>query len=551
MFHSKRDTRLRCLIALVAIILGAAALAPSLEAEDWSTLFTAQDVRDQLSTPEGRAKALGFCRRMGLSKVYLEEFRDGYQADAKTLRTARDEFRQAGLKVSGCVTTTGLGKPSTGWKVAACYTNQANREHLASIFKFAASLFDEIMIDDFFFTDCACSECAAARGSMSWPQYREQLMLDVARQDVLGPAREANPNVKIILKFPQWYDEFQNRGYSPARESALFDRVWTGTELRDPSSNEWGHKEQYEGFFLFRWLTDVAGAKNGGGWFDPFGTTPAFYLDQAYVTALAGAPEVMLFHYGSLISPAYQAQADALAAHHQELDSLSKLVGDWRGIPAYKPTSSDPGSEPYVFDQIGMLGIPLLPVSRFPQGARAAVFTTHGLKDPQFVPELAQFLKDGGTAFITEPLAHRLEGDPRLPQSEALEPEKGAYLKTTEIGGGSVTVFSAALLKLTYVNAEDQVEQPTPEMSQAIEALRQLVANFSPTLRSAPVRVAVFPMGGRAAVVNFTELPVACKLIGLHPHAYRFSQVFATAGAFLDSDHNTLRLPPHGLLVVE
>ena len=119
-----------------------------LRAVEWETLFTAQDVRDHLNTEKGRAEALEFCRRMGISKVYLESFR-GYQADAETLKSARDYFRNAGMKVSGCVTTVSLGKPSTGWNIAACYTNRANQQRLASVFKFTAGIFDEIMIDDF------------------------------------------------------------------------------------------------------------------------------------------------------------------------------------------------------------------------------------------------------------------------------------------------------------------------------------------------------------------------------------------------------------------
>lgn len=196
-------------LGLLVLVAG----APLARATQWETLFTAQDVRDHLSTPAGRQQALGFCRRMGISKVYIEVFRDGYQADAATLKASRDFFRHAGLQVSGCVTTTGLGKPSTGWKVAACYTHRRNQQHLAEIFRYAAGLFNEVMIDDFFFTDCECSECAAAKGSMSWKQYRDKLMVETSRTDVLGAARAVNPKVRIILKFPQWYDNFQNRGY--------------------------------------------------------------------------------------------------------------------------------------------------------------------------------------------------------------------------------------------------------------------------------------------------------------------------------------------------
>ena len=83
------------------LILLVAMLVPvrSLQAIDWSTLFTAQDVRDHLSTEKGRGEALDFCRKMGITKVYVESFRDGYQADEQALKAARDFFRQAGLKV--------------------------------------------------------------------------------------------------------------------------------------------------------------------------------------------------------------------------------------------------------------------------------------------------------------------------------------------------------------------------------------------------------------------------------------------------------------------
>ena len=529
------------------LLMGFASLA---RATQWETLFTAQDVRDRLSTPSGREQALGFCRRMGISKVYLEVFRDGYQADATTLKTSRDFLRHAGLEVSGCVTTTGLGKPSTGWKVAACYTNRQNQQHLNEIFRYAASLFDEIMIDDFFFTDCECSECAAAKGSMSWKQYRDKLMVEMSSKNVLGPARAVNPRVKVILKFPQWYDNFQNRGYVVDKESALYDRIWVGTELRDPASTQWGHTQQYRGFFLYRWLADVAGSKEGGGWFDPYGTDPTFYLDQAYVTVLAGAPEVMLFHYGELDSPKYRAQADALADHRFQLDSLAKLVGNWDGIPAYKPPNSDPGNEPYIFDQIGMMGIPLLPTAHFPAKAQAALFTAHALGDTNFVPELDEFLRGGGTAFVSESLAHRLNADPGLDPDNKVALEKDELLKRVPEGSGQIIVFSDQLPRLANVDSQNQIAQLNPETREALRKLRALVAQFVPTSLDAPPRVAVFPMHDRVAVANFTELPVTCHLTGLGGMGTKLMQLFGTSEARITGDGKTLYLPPHGVMVV-
>lgn len=376
-------------------------------------------------------------------------------------------------------------------------------------------------------------------------------MLEISRARVLGPARQVNPNVKIILKFPQWHDEFQNRGYVVDQQTALYDRIWVGTELRDPSSDEWGHKQQYEGFFIYRWLTDIGKEKTGGGWFDPYGTDATFYIDQAYVSVLAGAPEILLFHYGALISPEYRAQAEAFAARRTELEALGKLVGSWGGLPAYKPLSSDPGSEAYLFDQIGMLAIPLAPTAKFPADARAALFTVHALEDAEFVPKLATFLKAGGTAFISEGLALRLDGDPRLPGAESLKLAEGKYLQTVQHGDGRLMVFADALPRLTYVDSQRRVALPTPELREALEALRKAVADFTVTSLDAPPRVAVFPLGGNVAAMNFTELPVSCRLAGLGGMVSRQKKVFATGGAALASDGTTLRLPPHSLLVVE
>jgi hypothetical protein len=518
---------------------------------NWSTFITAQTVRNMLSTAQGREQALQFCRRLHINKVYIEVFRDGYEADPATLRTARDFFSRAGFKVSGAVATTQIGKPSTGWSVVACYTNRANQRRLAHIFRDAASVFNEIIIDDFFFTDCECSECAAAKGELSWQQYRKQLMLQVSRDDVLGPARQVNPRVRIILKYPQWYDEFQERGYSVSAETKLYDRIWVGTELRDPSSEEWGHKQQYMGFFIYRWLRGIGGQKTGGAWFDPYGTNPTFYLDQAYVSVLAGAPEILLFNLGDLDSARYSGQVNALVSRESNLAQLSKLVGDWRGIPAYKPPSSDPGKEPYIFDQIGMLAIPLVPTSTFPAKARVAFFADYALTDVNFVPELAQFLQSGGTALVTEDLAHRLNRDPRLPRSEAIELGNHEYFKTVEEGPGKIIVISDDLPKLTYVDSEDRIEQPNPSLRSALLALRHVVENFAPTSLDAPPRVAIFPMGRRVALMNFTELPVDCHLTARGARAASLEQLFSTPGAAVANDHKTLWLPPHGLVVVE
>jgi len=140
------------------------------------------------------------------------------------------------------------------------------------MFEDAAGLFDEIMIDDFLFTDCTCAECQTARKARtvtmgdktfpvaddSWDAYRSELMVQVSRQRILAAARRANPHVKVIIKYPQWYDRFHERGYDVVWETADFDRIWVGTETRDYADKHGGGTAQYEGYFIMRWLGGMA-----------------------------------------------------------------------------------------------------------------------------------------------------------------------------------------------------------------------------------------------------------------------------------------------------
>ncbi|HUX56172.1 MAG TPA: hypothetical protein VMV77_04315, partial [Bacteroidales bacterium] len=143
-----------------------------------TTLFTAQNVRDYLSTTAGLDNAVNWCKQTGITKVYIESFRGAYYAERATLVSARDRFLKEGFSVSGCVTTTRLGKNGVGmgWG-GPCYSDKGSQEELQKIFEYTAGIFDEIMIDDFLFTECECEECIAARGDQTWSKYYNDLMV--------------------------------------------------------------------------------------------------------------------------------------------------------------------------------------------------------------------------------------------------------------------------------------------------------------------------------------------------------------------------------------
>jgi hypothetical protein len=419
------------------------------EIHRFSTLVTAQQVRDHLSSDEKTDAAIAWCKDTAVTKVYIETFRDGYLAPRANLKRGCDRFRAAGIEISGCVTTTRVGKRSTGWNVISCYTDQATQEKLREIFEFTAGLFDEIMIDDFWFTDCQCPECDAARKaktvtvggratpvpSDSWDDYRLELLVRLSRERILAPARRVNPKVKVIIKYPQWYDRFHERGYDVVRETADFDRIWVGTETRDYADRRWGGTVQYEAYFIMRWLGGIGGPKCGGGWYDPYGTTEKTYVEQARQTILGGARESLLFCYGSLLEHTGPKNIEALRANIPELFDVAQEVAKRRivGVAAYKPPSSPPGREDRVFDFVGMMGVPLAPCHEFPADAPAAFFSVHALKDPELPARLSAFLAAGKPVLLTDGLAERLAGKVKL---------DGANVRVLSVKGNPKTLLN-------------------------------------------------------------------------------------------------------------
>lgn len=468
----------------------------------FSTLFPAQDVRKHLSSEEGIAQAMDWCRKTAVTKVYIETYRDGYQAERKALEHARDQFKAAGFVVSGCVTPTKVGKPSKGWTDISCYTDGPTQEKIKAIFEYTAGIFDEIMIDDFWFTDCACSECQAARTAKTvtiggtkhpvngdtWEDYRSELMVLLSREYVLGAARRVNPNVKLIIKYPQWYENFHTRGYDVLRQTADFDRIWVGTETRDYHDKRWGGTVQYEGYFIMRWLGGLGGAKCGGGWYDWLGTTEKTYLEQARMTVLGGARETMLFCYGGLQGSTGPGNIEALRNQIPDLLALAKEVAQREpiGLAAYKPPHSDAGKEKYVFDFVGMMGIPLVPCHEFPTNATAAFFPVHCLKDKDFAPKLGGFLAAGRTALITDGLKAGLQGQVKL---------DGPNVHVLAVNGEP-----KSLLNLTREEL-DQLREPL---------LRPFNASFK-----APNKVALFLYrNGSWVVCNFNDDAAPVELNG-------------------------------------
>ncbi|NLH99631.1 MAG: hypothetical protein GX446_09095 [Chthonomonadales bacterium] len=353
-----------------------------------STLMDANQVANDLKNEAGVQRAIAWCRGHGITHVYIESYRDKVEPSDETLRRARDGFRAAGFQVSGCITPTLIGKPGNGWTSISCYTDPTTRKEIERVFRRAAALFDEIMIDDFLFTDCTCEACRQARRSNTWAGYRGDLMLDVSRKEILGAVRAVNPRCKVIVKYPCWHEDFQERGYDVVRQTAAFDRIWVGTETRGGApGTQWAAEPQYRAYWLMRWLGGIGGAKCGGGWYDWLGTPPVYYLEQARLTILGGAREALLFNYGALVRDSLgRRDAAAWLTELPQHFELAEIVAKRkpRGLLGWKPPSSPPGKDRNLHSLLGMAGFPVIAAHAFDASAPGFVFADHVRADPSW-----------------------------------------------------------------------------------------------------------------------------------------------------------------------
>jgi len=492
----------------------------------FSTLFPAESVERQLSTDDGIDAAIAWCRETGVTKVYIESFRGGLLVKRENLIRARDRFRQAGVEVSGCVTTTDMAKRSeVGWDQFPCFTFPGTQSQLQEIFEYTAGLFDEIMIDDFYCTACECADCQAARGGRSWAEQRIPLMHEMSRERVLGPARAVNPDARIIIKYPQWYEDLHERGYDVDGQTRMFDRIWVGTEARDMTDERWGGCATYRPFWIMRWLGQIGGEKCGGGWYDPYGTHADTYLEQARQTILGGARESLLFCYPSLLR---DTGPENITALRRELPALFDLAA-WvkgeepRGVVSYRPMNAPAGEERYIFDWLGMVGLPVIPAHEFPGEARVAFFSFHARHDPEFAARARAFLEGGGHAIFTASAAGA--ADIRAEQ-------------------GNVHVFEPP------TDTRRIMELPADE----ITALRAAALAPLGIALDGPVGVSLYLFGDRKVVLeSFSVEETEMRLRIPGAETYRVALTLGPPGAAAWSEGGSLhvRLPPRSLVALE
>ena len=353
-------------------------------------------------TKEKLSSDLAFLEKyIGLDKVYLESHRTDIDVSEEQLLMIKEFLESKGVEVSGGITTTiddfeGTEPGKQRLFQTFCYTDPAMRKRLKEISEFAAKLFDEIILDDFYFTNCTCERCIQAKGDRDWVDFRRDLMRDVSENLIVKPMKAVNPKVRVIIKYPNWRESYHFTGYVPEVQKDIFDATYTGTETRSPKYTD-QHLPEYLSYSLVRYLENGWPGRNGGGWFDTYQCWPMDrYLEQAYLTAFAGAKELMHFMWRDLID---NPVVTPMGLQLQKIDEMLGAGAKPCGIPVYVPFASS--GENHLEMRLGMLGLPIEPTPYFPAKAKKLFLTESALADKEIVKKLEAFLRQGGDAVIT------------------------------------------------------------------------------------------------------------------------------------------------------
>lgn len=370
-----------------------------------STYVTVETAHKMATDPAVQAESLRALDAVGISKIYFETARGCPALPREEMIALRDFYTAHGYAVAAGLAThpsqPGFGTRADRGLAWFNYQSPATQQALEQNVRDTAAVFDELILDDFFCSGDESPESDTARRGREWGIYRRDLLTGLAQSHVITPAKQVNPNCTVIIKFPQWYDLFDRYGYDPEREPQLFDRIFVGTEARGPHTQRFGFTQPSEGFNNFRWLAACSGKKIGGAWFDFVDSNPEEYVDHAWMSVLAGARELVLFSFPSLLKP--DLGLDTLRRDFPKLVKLAAAVAENPavGVMAYKPPNSPAGNDIYLFDHLAMLGIPLIPTPTFSADAPVTLLSTQAAADAALLKKLTLAIKPGKTFVFT------------------------------------------------------------------------------------------------------------------------------------------------------
>ena len=418
--------------------------------------------------------------RLHVDQVFIEDYRSGVSADDATLAQVKQFFVSQGVAVAGGMAMLNAGRSAQFQTLD--YTVPRDRELASRMSALLARHFDTFVLDDLYFFNSKSDSDIAAKGKQSWAQFRMRTMDEVSRDLILEPARAANPHVKVIIKFPNFYPSFQEMGFDLKNEPRIFPEIWTGDETRyAPTTDQ--QLRPYESYEIFRYFDNIAPGRNGGGWVDPIAMR---YLDryagQLWDTILAKAPAINLFEYMDLLRVAdpgnrddwehlpttfdyfdmarrccggypgspgasYPLLADAVEYALRKVDDVAGNLGAPEGLATYRPYDST--GEDFLPETAGMVGIPVEMYPRWP-AAKTVFLTRAAATDRNIVSQIERHLRSGGNVIITSGLLRAIQDrgfdqvtDMRVTQEVA---SPTTYVEGFGFGAGAVLGHSKPIL---------------------------------------------------------------------------------------------------------
>jgi hypothetical protein len=357
--------------------------------------------------------------QLKFDKVYIEAYRDRVFATDAEIDAVKREFQAKGIQTSGGITLAAGG--SGGQFGTFDYENPADRAECERAVRLIARHFDEVILDDFFFYASKSDADIAAKGLRSWTDYRVDKMREASRDLVLGPARQENPRVKVIIKYPNWYEHFHGTGYDLADEAQMFDAIYTGTETRDPVITD-QLLQQYESYEIVRYFSNIRPGANLGAWVDTYSIRSIDrYAEQLWDGLFAKAPEQMLFEWGAMASdkpavPGTRPWAKQATSFHWPVaggngwasaanealhtaDAVLGELGNPVGVASYRPPHAT--GEDFLHNYIGNLGIPIELYPEYPAQAHTVLLTQAAASDPDIFAKIQASLKAGANVIVT------------------------------------------------------------------------------------------------------------------------------------------------------
>ncbi len=409
-----RSKTLAAALLLALFASGAWAEAPRYRNFDLAIYCPARDLKQMADANWLASNFDMLSKHLKISKVYLETHRSMLVIDRDTMLKAKQFFESRGVRTAGGITTVlDEGREFKSF----CYTNPEHRAHLEKVVRYTASLFDELILDDFFFTTCKCERCIKAKGNRSWSDFRLELMREAAQNVIVGPAKQANPKIKVVIKYPNWYEHFPYAGFNLEAEPRIFDGIYTGNETRDPV-NAPQHLQEYQSYSIQRYFENIKPGGNGGGWVDPYGRgTLDRYSEQLSLTVLAKARETTLFCFSSLLDPIKQPDGSWLPASRvagvagdtlERADAILSQLGNPLGVPSYKPYHSS--GEDFLHSYLGMIGIPIDLTPELRETNGITLLDESARFDPAIVSRMEKQLVAGKSVVITSGLLRALQG---------------------------------------------------------------------------------------------------------------------------------------------